>query len=221
VNNLVGRIAAIAVAIGLDCLQAAEGATVVVSFGGHLQAALDAAQPGDQILLEAGAAFIPFVLPGVHQIRAVDVSEPEPSRRINDTAIKAVHVNELRSTVSGVEYRSMAIRPILLLLLVAVAGCAAKQSAVSTGSPSSGPERSRIIVQLRLPMVESEQQRIAQIPAVRDALIRELAVGSFRVVRLYETIPFVALEVSPAAFAVVKGSAHVIGTEPDTAVAPR
>ena len=40
------------------------GATIEVRAGGNLQAALDAAEPGDQIVLEAGATFVgPFVLP--------------------------------------------------------------------------------------------------------------------------------------------------------------
>ena len=35
----------------------ADGATLTVNAGGNLQAALNAAQPGDVILLEAGATF--------------------------------------------------------------------------------------------------------------------------------------------------------------------
>ncbi|HEX8492569.1 MAG TPA: hypothetical protein VF658_06985, partial [Pyrinomonadaceae bacterium] len=42
----------------------AQAATINVATGGDLQAALDAAQPGDTILLEAGASFIgSFTLP--------------------------------------------------------------------------------------------------------------------------------------------------------------
>jgi hypothetical protein len=47
-----------------DAAQAATGATHRVSRGGDLQAALDVARPGDEIVLEAGAVFVgPFVLP--------------------------------------------------------------------------------------------------------------------------------------------------------------
>ena len=45
-------------------LSSLEAATVYVAAGGDLQAALDAAQPGDTILLEEGAEFVgAFVLP--------------------------------------------------------------------------------------------------------------------------------------------------------------
>src|SRR5947209_479177 len=44
--------------------KAASAATLTVAAGGNLQAALNAAQPGDTILLEAGATFTgPFTLP--------------------------------------------------------------------------------------------------------------------------------------------------------------
>ena len=40
------------------------GATLTVNAGGNLQAAIDAAQPGDTIVLQAGATFTgPFTLP--------------------------------------------------------------------------------------------------------------------------------------------------------------
>jgi hypothetical protein len=45
-------------------METAHAATLIVPAGGNLQAALDAAQPGDTILLEAGATFTgPFILP--------------------------------------------------------------------------------------------------------------------------------------------------------------
>ena len=45
-------------------LSSLEAATVYVGAGGDLQAALDAAQPGDTILLQEGAEFVgAFVLP--------------------------------------------------------------------------------------------------------------------------------------------------------------
>ena len=43
---------------------AAQAATLTVSAGGNLQAALDNAQPGDRVIVEAGATFVgPFTLP--------------------------------------------------------------------------------------------------------------------------------------------------------------
>jgi len=45
-------------------VRSAQAATVVVSSGGNLQAAIDSAQAGDTIVLEAGASFMgPITLP--------------------------------------------------------------------------------------------------------------------------------------------------------------
>ncbi|HEY0544315.1 MAG TPA: hypothetical protein VGC91_02880, partial [Pyrinomonadaceae bacterium] len=45
-------------------MQATQAATIVVSAGGNLQSAINAAQPGDTIVLEAGASFPgPITLP--------------------------------------------------------------------------------------------------------------------------------------------------------------
>ena len=51
-------------ALWLSCVPASEAATRFVAAGGDLQAALDAAQPGDTVLLAEGAEFVGnFVLP--------------------------------------------------------------------------------------------------------------------------------------------------------------
>ena len=72
-------------------LVAPTGTTIAVSSGGDLQAALNAAQPGDVITLQAGATFTgPFTLPnktgtGWITVRtsAPDTSLPAPGTRVN------------------------------------------------------------------------------------------------------------------------------------------
>jgi hypothetical protein len=74
----------------LICTHAAAAATLTVNAGGDLQAALNAAQPGDTILLQAGAVFTGgFKLPvksgsGVITVRsaAPDSSLPPAGTRI-------------------------------------------------------------------------------------------------------------------------------------------
>ena len=78
---------------------------------------------------------------------------------------------------------------------------------------------SRVIVNLRLPSFESDAQRSALIIQVREAFLRDLDSTSYRVVRAYETIPAVALEVSPAALRAIEKSSHVTSVEPDTPIA--
>jgi hypothetical protein len=67
VKRLLHDLTAIAIAIGIICLADVAGAaTIVVPSGGNLQAALDVAQPGDRIELQAGATFTgPFILRNV------------------------------------------------------------------------------------------------------------------------------------------------------------
>src|SRR5207245_844491 len=72
-------------------LVAPTGTTIAVSSGGDLQAALNAAQPGDVITLQAGATYTgPFTLPnktgtGWITVRtsAPDTSLPAPGTRVN------------------------------------------------------------------------------------------------------------------------------------------
>src|SRR5919109_1173848 len=71
-------------------LVAPTGNTIAVAAGGDLQAALDAAQPGDVITLQAGATFTgPFTLPKksgsgwiVIRTSAPDAQLPPPGTRI-------------------------------------------------------------------------------------------------------------------------------------------
>ena len=87
----------------------------------------------------------------------------------------------------------------------------------------------RVIVQLRVSArpegelgspdaVASQRQAIA---AAQSAVLKELAGTSYRVVRTYETIPFLALEVSLGALRALEESALVIGVEEDRLDSPQ
>jgi hypothetical protein len=87
----------------------------------------------------------------------------------------------------------------------------------------------RVIVQLRVTAlpegalgsadaVASQRQSIA---AAQSALLAELAGSNYRVLRTYETIPFLALEVSPDALRALEGSALVMRVEEDRLDAPQ
>ena len=87
----------------------------------------------------------------------------------------------------------------------------------------------RVIVQLRVnarpegelaspEAVTSQRQAIA---AAQSVVLRELAGTSYRAVRTYETIPFLALEVSSGALQALEGSALVVGMEEDRLESPQ
>jgi hypothetical protein len=81
----------------------------------------------------------------------------------------------------------------------------------------------RVIVQLNIESLveeheEGEKQRL--IAQAWEALIPDLGSTAYRVNRVYKTIPFVALEVSPAAFQALKKSAFVAGIEEDSLSLP-
>lgn len=83
----------------------------------------------------------------------------------------------------------------------------------------------RVIVQLRVATSDSrpseevtrQQDTVTQ---AKEALLRELPVRSYRVLRMYETIPFVALEVAPEALQVLGKSRWVVSLEADALAAP-
>jgi len=92
----------------------AQAATLTVNGGGDLQAALNAAQPGDTILLQAGAVFTGnFVLPakgGTLDITvrssAADAALPPAGARM--TPAYAAFLPKLRSTSNGAALRTAA-----------------------------------------------------------------------------------------------------------------
>lgn len=84
----------------------------------------------------------------------------------------------------------------------------------------------RVIVHLRVAPIaagqsEEAKQQGGTIAPARETLLRELALTSYRVTRVYDTIPFVALEVSPEALRVLERSVWVIGIEKDTLTSPQ
>lgn len=87
----------------------------------------------------------------------------------------------------------------------------------------------RVIVQLRVSArpegelgspdaVASQRQAIA---AAQSAVLKELAGAGYRVVRTYETIPFLALEVSLSAVQALDESVLVMGVEEDRLNSPQ
>jgi len=84
----------------------------------------------------------------------------------------------------------------------------------------------RVIVHLRLAPIAAGQPQEAQqqgeaIAQAREALLRDLALTSYRVTRVYHTIPFVALEVSAEALRALERSVWVLGVEKDALAAPQ
>jgi len=66
--------------------------------------------------------------------------------------------------------------------------------------------------------VASQRRAIA---SAQSAVLTELAGASYRVIRTFETIPFLALDVSPGALQALEGSALVVGIEEDRLAAPQ
>jgi hypothetical protein len=110
-KHFVARAVFMFVCVGLATAPAG-AATIIVNAGGNLQAALNAAQPGDTILLQAGATFSGFFeLPakgGTQYITirssAPDSSLPPVGTRI--TPAYAALLPKIRSTQGGPAFRA-------------------------------------------------------------------------------------------------------------------
>jgi len=74
-----------------------------------------------------------------------------------------------------------------------------------------------VVVELRIAAAPPDAASIA---SVRDAVLRRLTGTSHRVVRVYQTLPFLALEVSPEALAVLASSPDVTSVGEDAVAAP-
>jgi hypothetical protein len=77
---------------------------------------------------------------------------------------------------------------------------------------------SRVIVQLHIDSLideDGEGKKRHAIAKARAGLFQDLGASVYRVTRVYETIPFVGLEVSPAAFKALKKSSCVVGIKKD------
>jgi hypothetical protein len=98
---------ALVLAIGLLGPQVASAATITVSAGGNLQAAIDAARPGDTILVDPAGTFDgPFTLRAkngaldiVIRPAAADVTLPAPGQRMDPSY--AALLPDIRATTAG------------------------------------------------------------------------------------------------------------------------
>lgn len=117
----------------------------------------------------------------------------------------------------------------LSVMLVAVGSAAGGVVAEELYRKASSLGSVRVIVQLRVDArsegelnspeaVASQRQAIATAQAL---ILRELAGTSYRVVRTYETIPFLALDVSLGALQALDESALVMGVEEDRLASPQ
>jgi hypothetical protein len=106
------------------------------------------------------------------------------------------------------------------LCALLAAGCGTTQPRVADVSAQSAPW-TRVIVQLNVPATQTDEQKLAAIREVREALLRELDAKSYRVARVYDTIPAVALEVSPEARRVLEKSPRVASVVTDAVVDPQ
>ena len=87
----------------------------------------------------------------------------------------------------------------------------------------------RVIVQLRvsalpegeLSSAEAVASQRRAIASAQSAVLTELAGTSYRVMRIFETIPFLALDVSPGALQALERSALVVGMEEDRLDSPQ
>jgi hypothetical protein len=100
--------------------------------------------------------------------------------------------------------------------LTGAAACAAER-AVTMPNPGTAQPRARVIVTFR---IETSAAGDA-LARGREALLGELPRQSYRVLRAYETIPAVALEVSPEALRILEKSPAVVSIEKDALVAPQ
>jgi len=112
VSNVTRLTRGLCICAGVLLARGAEGATLNVAAGGNLQAALNAALPGDVILLAAGATFNgPFVLPAkggtaeiIVRTSAADGNLPAPGVRISPGF--APLLPKIRSTTAGPAMRT-------------------------------------------------------------------------------------------------------------------
>jgi hypothetical protein len=135
---------AIAVASGV------QAATLTVTAGGNLQAALDAAKPGDTILLEAGATFTgSFKLPAkggsayiTIRSSAPDASLPPAGTRI--TPASSPLLAKIRSTSAGPAFRTAAGASYWRLLFLEVLPSTSTSSATLVEFGAAGSSQSTL-----------------------------------------------------------------------------
>ena len=136
--------------------------------------------------------------------------------------------------------RDRSLRPprrswrILALSMACAAAFACAGDPVTRAGDSGAPPPSpiagahdwrRVIAQLRLDSAEADAPdspaRRQAIADVRTRLLESLPAGQFRSVRSYDTLPFVALEVSSAGLAALRASPLVSGISDDRLERPQ
>ena len=124
---------------------------------------------------------------------------------------------------------------VIALSMACAAAVACAGDPVTRASDGGGPaapspiadahDWRRVIAQLRLDAGEADAPdspaRRRAIADVRSRLLESLPAGQFRSVRGYDTLPFVALEVSPAGLAALRGSALVTEISDDRLERPQ
>lgn len=125
----------------------------------------------------------------------------------NDRSQSELSVNESRRRCEHKRAKVCMITWIAWLLSFAVC--------VFAGGESE--EWIRIIARLRVP----EPVTPPQIHAVQESVLRELASAPYRLVRRFDTLPFLVLEVSPSALARLRASSEVTAIEDDSLAAPQ
>jgi len=114
-------------------------------------------------------------------------------------------------------------------LVLLVSACAAAQEAPGSPSPVVAPELMaragaeglvRVIVGLRVPAAEAGNRRQA-IESARERVLRDISQTPHRVVRTFDTVPFMALEASAEALRALAASPHVVSVQADTLAAPQ
>jgi hypothetical protein len=89
-------------------------------------------------------------------------------------------------------------------------------SGVPVRAGDASDEWMRVIARLRV----LEPATPPRIHAVQESVLQELANAPYRLVRRFDTLPFLVLEVSPAALALLRASSEVTAIEEDALSAP-
>lgn len=119
------------------------------------------------------------------------------------------------------------VRVWTLGLVVMVSACASGQEAPGPPAAAVPPEllvraategSVRVIVGLRVPEAGDRRQAIE---AARQRVLRDIANTPHRVLRAFETVPFVALEASAETLRALAASPHVASVQADTLAAPQ
>ncbi len=114
----------------------------------------------------------------------------------------------------------MILAVVALMALTGGAGAGALQVSPELLAKATEHGRVRVIVQLRI-APGPEEGRTRAIERAQDSVLRALAPAPHRLLRRYETLPLLAVEVSPEALRLLAASPDVAGIEEDRLAAPQ